>query len=172
MAAQTNKGVHTETQKSINRKSKDKDNSSAHTLWLTSDLCKVQCRNTTAMSVEHQRRKTKKNPTKQTEPIENADLMQVRRTAYLSCYSPLHTQSRLSLQNLWLYITQRPPVILTPTLIWQMEPCAATSWSRQPLSMKDTPGESKDQLRGSDDSQWLPRPEACSKTSKQLVWSK
>lgn len=54
MAAQTNKGVHTQTQRSINRKSKDKDSSSAHTLWLTSDLCKVQHWNTAAVSATRQ----------------------------------------------------------------------------------------------------------------------
>lgn len=54
-----------------------------------------------------------------------------------------HTEPFEPPKPMTVFLTQRPPVILTPTLIWQMEPCAVTSWSRQPLSMKDTLGRAK-----------------------------
>lgn len=99
MAVQRNKGVHTVTQKSISRKSKDKDNSSAHTLWLTSDLCKVQCRDTAAMKTKHQRH-TKKTYRK-CRSIKGSTLH------VFHAQSLLRTLNHLSLQNLWLCFSPR-----------------------------------------------------------------
>lgn len=157
MAVQTNKGVHTETQKSINGKSKDKDNSSAHTFWLTGDLCKVQC----SMSAKHQRQQ------KTDRTYRKCRSHKELHTAHHSCYSLLRTLNLLSLQNLWQYFSRRG-------LLRSWLPPWYDRWSYVPLTPEavglcqwKAPQGEQDQLRGSDDSHRLPRPEASSKPCKQ-----
>lgn len=139
---------------------RDKGNSIAHTLWLTSDLCKVQCRNTTAMSAKHQRQtKTKQKA----EPIEkcrsqNGLRKEMSFMLWVCCARWTFPASR----TCELYFSPRG-------LLRSWLPCAINSWSLQPLSMKGTQGRAKDQLRGSDDSQRLPPMEASSKTCKQTT---
>ena len=88
-------------------------------------------------------------------------------TAHHSCYSLLCTLNLLSLKNLWLYFSPRG-------LLRSWLPPWYDRWSYVPLTPEavglcqwKAPQGEQDQPRGSDDSHWLPRPEASSKTCKQ-----